>query len=59
LIGYNFNTKYNNIENKTDYNKREDKKEVTRTNESSGVYVRGFVKITDPETGKIIVQTAN
>lgn len=35
------------------------KKEDTKPNESSGVYVRGFVKITDPITGKIIVQTAN
>lgn len=31
----------------------------TRPNESSGVYVRGFVKITDPESGQVIVETAN
>ena len=28
-------------------------------NESTGIYVRGFLKITDPETGKVIVQTGN
>lgn len=28
-------------------------------NESTGIYVRGFVKITDPESGEILVQTAN
>lgn len=28
-------------------------------NESTGIYVRGFVKITDPETGEIIVETNN
>ena len=30
-----------------------------RPNESTGIYVRGFLKITDPETGKVIVQTGN
>lgn len=30
----------------------------TKPNESTGIYVRGFVKITDPETGKVIVETA-
>jgi hypothetical protein len=28
-------------------------------NESTGIYVRGFVKIIDPETGKVYVETAN
>lgn len=28
-------------------------------NESTGIYVRGFLKITDPETGKVIVETGN
>jgi hypothetical protein len=31
----------------------------TKPNESSGIYVRGFVKITDPESGDVIVETAN
>ena len=33
--------------------------EQEKPNESTGIYVRGFVKITDPESGKIIVETAN
>ena len=28
-------------------------------NESTGIYVRGFLKITDPESGKVIVETGN
>ena len=32
---------------------------VCNANESTGVYVRGFVKITDPESGQVIVETAN
>jgi hypothetical protein len=30
-----------------------------RPNESTGIYVRGFLKITDPESGEVIVQTGN
>lgn len=30
----------------------------SKPNESTGIYVRGFVKITDPETGQVIVETA-
>lgn len=32
---------------------------TTPPNESTGIYVRGFVKITDPESGKVYVETAN
>ena len=28
-------------------------------NESTGIYVRGFVKISDPKTGQVIVETSN
>ncbi len=28
-------------------------------NESTGIYVRGFLKISDPETGSVIVETGN
>lgn len=28
-------------------------------NESSGLYVRGFIKISDPETGEILVHTSD
>jgi hypothetical protein len=31
----------------------------TKPNESSGIYVRGFVKISDPESGEVIIETAN
>jgi hypothetical protein len=31
----------------------------TRPNESTGIYVRGLVKITDPETGEVLLETAN
>lgn len=30
-----------------------------RPNESTGIYVRGFLKITDPETGKVIIETGS
>jgi hypothetical protein len=30
-----------------------------KPNESSGIYVRGFVKISDPESGEVIIETAN
>lgn len=28
-------------------------------NESTGMYVRGFVKISDPESGEVLVHTAD
>ncbi len=31
----------------------------TPPNESTGIYVRGFVKIIDPESGQVYVETAN
>ncbi len=30
-----------------------------KPDESSGIFVRGFVKISDPDTGEVIVQTSN
>jgi hypothetical protein len=30
-----------------------------KPNESSGIYVRGFVKISDPDSGEVIIETAN
>ena len=32
---------------------------TTPPNESTGIYERGFVKITDPESGQVYVETAN
>lgn len=40
-------------------NEKQEQKEPTRPNESSGIYVRGFLKITDPESGEVILETAN
>jgi hypothetical protein len=31
----------------------------SKPNESTGIYVRGFVKITDPESGDVLVETGN
>jgi hypothetical protein len=28
-------------------------------NESSGIYIRGFIKISDPDTGEVLVHTAD
>jgi len=41
-------------------NNEEDKKDDVpqKPNESTGIYVRGFVRISDPETGKVLVETA-
>jgi len=35
------------------------KEPVQKPNESTGIYVRGFVRITDPESGKVIIETNN
>lgn len=32
---------------------------LEQPNESTGIYVRGFLKITDPESGDVIVETGN
>ena len=42
--------------NTVDNNMHEQEKPV---NESTGMYVRGFLKITDPDTGDVLVQTAD
>ena len=53
------------INNNTDSKEfKSDEQEPVRVapetpNESTGIYVRGFLKITDPETGKVIVETGN
>jgi hypothetical protein len=38
---------------------REQQPENAKPNESTGIYVRGFVKITDPDSGEVILETAN
>ena len=53
------------INNSTDSNEyKSDEHEPKRIseekpNESTGIYVRGFLKITDPESGQVIVETGN
>lgn len=52
----------NMINNKDDQEKELEeaiRKSPKPTNESSGIYVRGFVKISDPESGEILVHTAD
>ena len=56
---------YSMINNNTDSKEyksgeQEPKRVAQETpNESTGIYVRGFLKITDPESGKVIVETGN
>lgn len=40
-------------------NNIEDDKRQVKPDDSSGMYVRGFLKITDPESGETIVETGN
>lgn len=47
----------NNNMDSTNDEKLED--QPSKPNESTGIYVRGFVKITDPESGEVILETAN
>ena len=52
----NQNSDENNTIN-TEYTE-EDARHV-KPDDSSGMYVRGFLKITDPESGETIVETGN
>ena len=52
------NTMINNHTN-TNLEQNFDKSVPEKPNESTGIYVRGFVKITDPESGEVIVETGN
>lgn len=38
---------------------KEEKQPESKPNESTGIYVRGFLRITDPESGEVVVETAN
>ena len=51
----------NNTDSKEYTSDEQEPKRVAQEtpNESSGIYVRGFLKITDPESGKVIVETGN
>ena len=56
---------YSMINNNTDSKETNSEEQESRhvapgtPNESTGIYVRGFLKITDPETGKVIIETGN
>jgi hypothetical protein len=44
----------------TDNQKKEENvNEENRPNDSSGIYIRGFLKITDPESGEVLIETGN
>lgn len=45
----------------TDNKDLEEKQETATENpdEYSGMYIRGFLKITDPDSGQVIVETGN
>ena len=51
------------INNDMDSNKvdetQESSSQESKPNESTGIYVRGFLRITDPESGEVVVETAN
>jgi len=46
----------NNMDSEHEQNTEQ---QQSKPNESTGIYVRGFVKITDPESGEVILETAN
>jgi hypothetical protein len=52
-------TMINNIDNRINELKEPTNDPQKPVNESTGIYVRGFLKITDPESGEILVQTAD
>lgn len=49
----------NSMINKENLSKSEKDSTTGKPNESSGIYIRGFVKISDPESGEVIVETGN
>lgn len=40
-------------------NSKKEEQPSEKPNESSGIYVRGFLKISDPESGETVLETAN
>lgn len=49
----------NNTDNGTNTVNNHMNEQEKPVNESTGMYVRGFIKITDPETGDVLVHTAD
>lgn len=52
-------TEINNKDNGTDTAHNNMTEQERPVNESTGIYIRGFIKITDPETGDVLVHTAD
>lgn len=52
-------TEINNTDNDKDTANNNMTEKERPVNESTGIYIRGFIKITDPETGEVLVHTAD
>jgi len=52
-------TSENKINNLVDSKNNESLEIKDKPDEAPGIYVRGFLKISDPDSGEVIVQTAN
>jgi len=52
-------TAENKINNLVDSEIKESNVDKDKPDEAPGLYVRGFLKISDPESGEVILQTAN
>ncbi len=52
-------TPENKINNLVDSENKESIDDKDKPDEAPGLYVRGFLKISDPESGEVMVQTAN
>lgn len=47
------------INSLTEDNKTAEKEKTENPDDLTGIYLRGFLKIVDPESGDVIVETAN
>lgn len=43
----------------SEFNANEGQQLPQKPNESTGIYVRGFVRITDPDSGEVLVESGN
>lgn len=49
----------NNTDNGTNTLNNKMSEQEKPVNESTGMYIRGFIRITDPESGEVLVHTAD
>jgi hypothetical protein len=47
----------NNDSKSENLSNQDDQRPETKPNEDAGIYYSSFLKITDPETGRVLVQT--